>query len=75
MEDPGNHRSVSLTSVLSKVIEQIIVKTISRYTKDKKVMRRNQHGFNQRKSCLTSFITFHNEMTGFSGEEGVVDIT
>lgn len=65
---------VNLTSVVSivwklhmkilprKEIEQIILETISKHMKEK-VTARSQHGFTQRKSCLTNLIA-HNEMTG-----------
>ncbi|KGL84293.1 RNA-directed DNA polymerase from mobile element jockey, partial [Tinamus guttatus] len=37
-EDPGNYRPISLTSVPGKVMEQLILETISRYVKEKKVI-------------------------------------
>ncbi|KGL75218.1 hypothetical protein N309_13708, partial [Tinamus guttatus] len=37
-EEPGNYRPVSLTSIPGKVMEQRILKTISRYVKEKKVI-------------------------------------
>jgi len=42
-EDPGNCRQVSLTSVLGKVMYQLILEAISRHMKDQKVVRRCQH--------------------------------
>ncbi|KFV84297.1 RNA-directed DNA polymerase from mobile element jockey, partial [Struthio camelus australis] len=37
-EDPGNYRMVSLTSVPRKVMEKLILRTISKHMKDKKVI-------------------------------------
>jgi len=54
-EDPGNYRLVSLTFMPGKVMEQLILETISRYVKGKKVIRSSEHGFTKGKSCLTNF--------------------
>ncbi|KFU92086.1 hypothetical protein M959_00552, partial [Chaetura pelagica] len=37
-EDPGNYRLVSLTSIPGKVMEQLVLGTISRYVKDEGVI-------------------------------------
>ncbi|KFP58288.1 RNA-directed DNA polymerase from mobile element jockey, partial [Cathartes aura] len=37
-EDPGNYRPVNLTSIPVKVMEQLIMETISRHMKDKKII-------------------------------------
>ena len=42
-EDPGNYRLVSLTLIPGKVIEQLILQTISRHMKNKKVIWSSQH--------------------------------
>ena len=60
-EDPGNYTLVSLTSVLGKVMEQLVPET--RHMKDKKVIRSSQHDFTKGKSCLTNLTTFYDEMT------------
>ncbi|GAB0183017.1 mitochondrial enolase superfamily member 1 [Grus japonensis] len=70
-EDPRNY---SLTSIPLNVIEQLILETISRSTKDKKVIKTSQHGFTKGKSCLTTLITFCNEKTGLVGEGRAVGI-
>ncbi|GAB0184021.1 mitochondrial enolase superfamily member 1 [Grus japonensis] len=61
-EEPGNYRLVSLTLIPGKVMEQLIMETISRHMKDKKLLRSSQHGFTKGKSCLTNLITFYNEL-------------
>lgn len=43
-EDTKNYRPVSFTSVSSKVMEQLILETISRHIKYKKIIRNSHHG-------------------------------
>ena len=51
-EDPGNYRLDSLTSVCRKVMEQLILETIFRHMKDKKVTGSSQHDFTKGKVML-----------------------
>lgn len=53
-EDPGHHMPVSPTFFPGKLMDQLLLETISRCTNDKKIIKRNQHGFTKRKSCSTS---------------------
>jgi len=73
-EDPGNYRPVRLTLIPEKVMEQLILETISSHMKDKKLIRNSQHGFITAKSCLTNLITFYDEMTGLVDNGRAVDI-
>ncbi|GAB0209319.1 mitochondrial enolase superfamily member 1 [Grus japonensis] len=73
-EDPGNYRPVSLTSVLGKVVEQIILNAITRPVQDNQVIRPNQHGFMKGRSCLTNLISFYDKMTHLADEGKAVDV-
>lgn len=54
-----NHNLIS-----KKTRKQVILETLSRYMKGKKVSRSSQHGFKKGKSSLTKMITVYNEMAG-----------
>jgi len=73
-EDPGNYRPAGLPSILGKVLEQLILGTISRHMKNKKVSRSSQHDFTKGKSCLTNLINSDDEMNGLEDEDRAVDI-
>jgi len=68
-EDPGNHRPVSLISILGKMMEQLI-----KQVEEQKVSRSSQHGFTKGKSCLTNLIAFYDGMTAWVHEGRAVDI-
>ena len=70
----GNYRPVSLTSILGKVMEQLILEVIKKQVEENKVIRSSQHGFTKGKSCLTNLIAFYNGMTGWVGEGRAVDV-
>lgn len=61
-EDLENYRSVSLTSVLGKVIEQTILSAIIQHVQGKHEIGLSQHGFMKGTFCLTNFV-FFDQMT------------
>ncbi|GAB0209450.1 mitochondrial enolase superfamily member 1 [Grus japonensis] len=73
-EDPGNYRSVSLTSIPGKVMEQLILGVINKHVEEKVVIGSGQHGFTKGKSCLTNPIAFYDGMTGWVDEGRAVDV-
>lgn len=44
-EKPENYSSVSFTLILMKVMEQLILKAISKHMKNEKVIRSSNYGF------------------------------
>ncbi|PKU36532.1 rna-directed dna polymerase from mobile element jockey- hypothetical protein [Limosa lapponica baueri] len=73
-EELGNYRPVSLTSIPGKMMERLILGTISKHMEEKKAIRSSQHGFTKGKSCLTNLIAFYDGMTGWMDEGRVVDV-
>ncbi|KAK4828844.1 LOW QUALITY PROTEIN: hypothetical protein QYF61_000901 [Mycteria americana] len=73
-EDLGNYRPVSLTLVLGKVMEQIILSAITWHVQDKQVIRPSQRGFMKGRSCLTNLISFYDKVTHLVDEGKAVDV-
>ena len=65
---------VSLTSVPGKVMEQIILREITRHVQDNQRNRPSQHGFVKGRSCLTNFISFYDPVTHLLDEGKAVDV-
>ena len=71
-EDPGNYRPVSLASVPGKVMEQIVLRQITRHVQDNRGIRPSQHGFTKGRSCLTD--SFYDLVTRLVDEGKAVDV-
>lgn len=56
-----------------KVVEQLILETVSRYTRNKKVIWCSQQGFTMWKPFLNNLITVSDEMTGLVDERSAVN--
>ena len=73
-EDPVNYRSVSLTSVPGKVMEQIVLREIMWHVRDNWGIRPSQHAFTNGRSCLTNLISFYDLVTHLVDEGKAVDV-
>ncbi|GAB0181464.1 mitochondrial enolase superfamily member 1 [Grus japonensis] len=73
-EGAGNYRPVSLTSVLGKVMDRIILSAIPWHIQDNQVIKPSQHGFMKGRSCLTNLISFHDKVTCLADEGKAVDV-
>jgi len=73
-DDPGSYRPISLTLVLGKVMEWIISEVIMDQLKVNLGIRPSQHGFTNRRSCLTNLISFFDKVTQLVDEGKTVDV-
>jgi len=59
----GNYRPVSLTSVVCKIMEKVIVSQMTEYLQKHKIISKQQHGFFSRRSTITNLLETLNDWT------------
>lgn len=74
-EDARNYRLLSLTSITGKVMEQIILKMISRHCKDSKSSGAVNVASPRRSSCFTSMINFYSGAPGLADKKERSDLS
>jgi hypothetical protein len=62
---PSNYRPVSLTSQVCKVLEAIIRDNIMEQVRKYNFIRESQHGFLNKRSCLTNLLEFLEFVTNY----------
>ena len=72
--EPGNYRPVSLTSILCKVMESILRDAMIEHLKDNKLIFSSQHGFVNRRSCLTNLLEYFEKVSELIDQGNSVDI-
>jgi len=73
-ENAENYRPVSLTSILGKTMEPLILEIIIKQVEEKKVIRSSQRGFTKGESCFTNLIPFYDGVTGWVDEGRATDV-
>ena len=71
---PANYRPISLTSVVCKLMETVIRNKIVTFLEENKIIKDSQHGFRNRRSCLTNLLDFFYEVFNSYDETKAVDI-
>jgi len=55
-------------------MEQFVLSALTRHVKEYQGIRPIQHGFRKGRSCLTSLISFYDQVTHLVGEGEAVDV-
>ena len=58
----SNYLPISLTSVVGKMLEAIIARTVRKHLDNHKLIKHSQHGFSKGKSCLTNLLSFYRKV-------------
>ena len=69
-----NYRPVSLTSVLSKLLETFIRDHMVDFLVKNKLITKSQHGFLKARSCLTNLLCFLEDITKWVDDGSPVDV-
>ena len=69
-----NYRPVSLTSIISKLLESIVKDSLVKHLDKYSLIRNSQHGFISGKSCLTNLLDFFEVVTKMLDEGEAVDL-
>ena len=73
-KDPGNYRPVSLTCICSKIMEHIIYSSLFDHLNHFQVLRDEQHGFRQHRSCETQLISTVHDFALCLNQRGQCDV-
>ena len=73
-KEPGNYRPVSLTCHIGKILEKIIKEDMMKYLEENNLFFDSQHGFRNKKSCLTNLLEFVKFVTHKIDEGKPVDV-
>ena len=71
---PSNYRPISLTSVLSKVIEKIIRKQVLTFLSLRGYLNNTQHGFRSGRSCLSALLDVYDNIMHMINNKSTVDM-
>ena len=72
--DPSNYRPVSLTSQVCKIFETIVRKHLLEHLSENNILRDEQHGFREGRSCLTNLLEIMEDWTQIIDEGDGIDV-
>lgn len=73
-QDAANYRPISLTSIVCKVMESIIREYMMRHLFDQNLLSRDQHGFLNKRSCVTNLLETYDIMSAAMEQGLPVDV-
>ena len=71
---PTNYRPVSLTAVVSKMLEHIVVAQFMDHLAHHKIIHENQHGFRSRRSCESQLLLTTDDIVRSMNQNHQVDM-
>ena len=71
--DACNYRPVTITSILCRVLEKIIKRSVVDHLENINFISNEQHGFREKRSCLTNLLMNMEEITKLLDEGNMVD--
>ena len=69
-----SYRPVALTSILIKIFEKVIRKTMVAYFNEHELFNQNQHGFRSARSCLSQLLSHFDQVIKLLEEGKIVDV-
>ncbi len=61
--DPNNYRPISLTPIIMKIFESLMLDQLIEHVNKNKIIKNQQHGFQKSKSTSTNMIDFWDDIT------------
>ena len=71
---PSNYRPISLTSIVGKLMESMMVDKITCFLESNLLLRGSQHGFRRHRSCLTNLVEFFHFVFSEHDRDKAVDV-
>ncbi|XP_065672226.1 uncharacterized protein LOC136090046 [Hydra vulgaris] len=72
--DPSDYRPISLTSIPCKIMEKLVKKAIMQNLKSNNLLSNSQHGFLEKKACITNLLETIDFLTGNIARKLPVDV-
>lgn len=71
---PSNYRPISITCTSCKILEHIILKSLTEYVEKNAVLHSNQHGFRRGLSTVTQLVETLHDLANGINEQSQVDV-